>query len=255
MRLYTSTDRHARSDTRKQPVHYDFRVCRGVQPGQPELEKPLSQLHEHTANFVQYKSLGKLGLTLLMLEPVLREILPRNRNGMIPPDGVRTFEDELRQSLHTAQYENYGGIRLDPVAPLALYGRHKNRLGLRLQKDYRLVGDRAVVEEYILDNYTTTEGHDVSKRFLANTLTPIAPHITIGTVLYEHLTPEQGQALQDDPTWFVHSEAYASMEAQRLEYDFVSDKLANPGPPPLVEHICLPESLSLSALSVVCRPR
>ena len=57
---------------------WSFRVMRGVAPEQQDLTEQLGYLAEHTREFIDYKNIGKLGVTLLMLDPVLREILDVN---------------------------------------------------------------------------------------------------------------------------------------------------------------------------------
>ena len=232
-----------RNATQKPQVRYESRVVRTVAPNQPELAVPLQRLGEHTRNFVDYKPLGKLGVTLVMLEPVLRQVLTTNRRGFIPRQALNNFEQELRNELHHAQYADYDIPLQDSFSPLALYGKHDQYLGIRLhEKDYRLVGDRAVVEQYIRDNY------DVGKRFLDRNLKRLRPHITIGEVHYENLDIEQREALQADPSAFVIREAYQGMDAMRRNYGIGIEAMD-------LETITFPETVTLNGLSVFVQQR
>ena len=246
-----------RSTTRKPPISYECRVVRSVAANQPELAGPLRLLKENTSNFVNYKwkesgkELGRLGVTLVMLEPVLRQILTKNRRGAIRREDVLTFETELREGMEHAQFENYD-IPLDQFSQLALYGRNKQYLGLQLsQRDYRMAADRTMVESYIRDNYDRADGEVVSKRFLARNLRRMEPHITIGEIDYAALMyrDEDGvmaaEKLQADPSSFVFDQAHKRMELHAQEFG------ANFEP----ETIVLPDHVTLNGLKIFCQQR
>lgn len=240
-----------RNATRKPSQRYECRVVRTVERDQPDLSRPLRQLQENTNNFITYKwnepgkELGRLGVTLVMLEPVLRQILGSNRHGTIRREELTIFEAELRDGMSHAQFSNYD-IPLQQFEPLALYGRHRQYLGLQLARsDYRMVADRAMVEQYIRDNYDRADGQAISRRFLARNLMRIEPHVTIGEVDYTALTAEQGRALRADPSQFVFDEAYARMEAN--EQEFGSDFAAQP--------IIFPEDVTLNGLRIFTQQR
>jgi hypothetical protein len=240
----TMTASRARSNTRGEQVRYECRVVRSLAPSQPELHRALGLLAANTANYVNY-DLGHAGVTIIMLEPILRQILMKNRRGIIPKENLRHFEDELTSNLKHAQYDNYD-IPLDPVRPLWLYGKNQNRLGLQFaRRDYRLVGDRAVVEEYIHDTYDKPDGSPVSQRFIDKNSRRLKPHATIGEVLYENMTPAQAWVFQADPAFFLVQEAYHQMRRNQEEY----------GSTYQIEDIIFPETVGLNGLRVFCQQR
>ena len=233
-----------RSDTRKEPVRYECRVVRSVEANQPELMRPLELLEANTTNYVRY-DLGKMGVTIVMLEPILRHILMKNRRGVIPREDLQRFESALVHDLGHAQYANYD-IPLDPFNPLALYGKDKNWLGLQFaQRDYRLVGDRAVVETYLRDNYEKPDGNPVSQRFIDQNTRRLKPHATIGEVRYENMTPEQTVSFQADPTLFLTRAVYDRMERDYIEYGIRHEG----------EEVVWPETVALDGLRVFCQSK
>jgi len=218
---------------------------RSVKQDQPELMKPLGLLQEHTSDIVTYKKCGELGVTLVMLEPVLRQILTKNRNGVIKREEVRDFEVELNEKLEHARYSDYN-IGLEQFYPLALYGKDKQWLGLQLDRhDYRMVGDRAVVEHYIRDNYDRSNGEDVSKRFLSKNLRRMLPHVTVGEINYDQIPNEEMESFIDNPGTYLVHRAYERMEYNREEYGTSLE----------VTPIVFPEEVSLNGLRVSCQRR
>jgi hypothetical protein len=234
-----------RNATRMPAPEYECRVVRSVAPEQPALTNPLDLLRSNTRNLVNYKKAGELGVTLVMLEPVLRQILPNNRRGVIQKDALVDFESELRDNLSHAQYSDYD-IPLDNINPLALYGRQKQYLGLQLdQKDYRLVGDRAMVERYMRDNYDRASGEGVSRRFLARNLRRMRPHITLGEIQYDNLDSEQVRSLHADPSSFMVRQATEHMVNDRKEPGFSGE----------IPEIVFPEEVTLNGLRIYCQPK
>jgi hypothetical protein len=218
---------------------------RSVKQDQPELFKPIQSLQENTSNLVTYKKCGELGVTLVMLEPVLRQILTKNHNGTIRREDITDFEVELNEKLEHAQYSDYD-IEIDQFKPLALYGKNKQWLGVQLNReDYRLVGDRAVVEHYIRDNYDRPNGEGVSKRFLSKNLQRMLPHITIGEVDYSQIPDEELGSFVDNPSQYLIERAYERMECNRQEYGTSLE----------VTPIVFPEQASLNGLRVFCQRR
>jgi hypothetical protein len=237
--------RRTRHDTRKEPVRYECRITRSAQPDQPELAEPLRLLEANTNNYIQYRGIGKIGVTIMMIEPVLRKILISDRRGIIPKQDLQDFEAELQDNLRHAQYADYD-VPVDPAQPLALFGRNKDRLALQLHpRDYRLVGDRAVVESYIQDNYEQNDGRPVSRRFLDRNSARFRPHITIGDVRYENMDARQVETFQADPSVFLIRESYRQMASDREDY----------GESYAVQDIILPEHVALNGLKVFCQQK
>lgn len=234
-----------RRNTHREPVRYECRITRSVATDQPELAEPLRLLEDNTNNYVNYRGIGKIGVTIMMIEPVLRKILLADRRGIIPKQDLKIFEGELQDNLHHAQYADYD-VPLDPVQPLALFGRNQDRLALQLDsRDYRLVGDRAVVEAYIQDNYDQNNGRPVSRRFLDRNSARFRPHITIGDVRYENMDSNQIEDFQADPSAFLIRESYRQMSSDRQDY----------GESYQVQDIILPDQVSLNGLRVFCQQR
>lgn len=236
----------ARSATRGEQPRYECRITRGLQLPQPELTEPLRLLAEHTSNYITYRNVGKVGVTIMMIEPLLRRIMVKNQRGVIPKDGLQTFETELRDRMSHAQFADYD-IPLDSFNPLALRGANDDRLALQFDpKDYRMVGDRAMVEAYMRDSYDQADGRPVSKRFIDKHSHRLLPHITIGDVHYENMTREQRDRFQEDPTAFLVTEAYHKMEWNQKEYGTSACES---------EQIVFPETVSLNGLSVFCQQK
>ncbi|HSX15759.1 MAG TPA: hypothetical protein VLF40_03125 [Candidatus Saccharimonadales bacterium] len=235
----------ARRDTRRERTRYECRVTRSLAPNQEDLARPLGLLAANTSNYVEYDELGKVGVTIMMLEPILRRILTPNRRGVISRDSLQQFETELKDDLSHAQYADYN-IPLDIFNPLALYGSDKNWLALQFSpKDYRMVGDRAVVEAYMRDNYVQANGRPVSKRFIDGNSRRLRPHATVGEVHYENMAPEQVGQFQADPTGFLVREAYARMARNQEQYGSACG----------VEEIIWPETVGLNGLKVFCQQK
>lgn len=235
-----------RSMTRSRgPVHYECRVVRDVVPNQPGLVTPLGILALHTSNFVDYRSPNKLSTTLVMLDGILRGILRPDRRGAIPREDIQRLEAGLRNDLTHAQYADYD-IPVNPFDPLGLYGRHKDRLAVRLaRRDYRLLADRAVVEAYLQDEYEQINGNPVSRRFIDRHTRRLDPHITIGTVLYENMSVDEVAGFQADPAFFL-------AQAVRTRVDHLESQLGEVYDRP---QVIWPEVASLNGLSVYCQQR
>lgn len=235
----------ARSSTFGERARYDCRVIRELEPGQDHIIQPLGLLAANTFHLVRYDDPGKWHMTLIMLNPLLRQILAPNRRGDIPRGGVQHFETELRRDLDHTRFADYE-VKLDPVHPLWLYGKDKNRLGMQLsQDDYRPVGDRAMVEAHLRANYDKPNGDPVSKRFIDQNSLPLKPHVTIGEVRYENMTTEEAELLRKDPTTFLTRAAYDRMdEIERLYGEGCG-----------AEDIVMPEEVSFAGLRVFCERR
>jgi hypothetical protein len=243
--MTATTYRPARRDTRGEQPRYDCRITRSVIQDQPELADPLRLLEANTSNYINYRGMGKIGVTIMMLEPVLRKILVPDGRGMISKQDLKVFEAELQNDLEHAQYADYD-VPVDPVYQLDLFGRNKDRLAIQLDpRDYRLVGDRAVVEAYIRDNYEQNDGRPISRRFFDRNSMRLRPHITIGDVRYENMDSNQVTTFQADPSVFLIREAQRQMISDRQDYGEAYE----------VRDIILPEQVSLNGLRVFCQQK
>ena len=83
----------------KAPLHYESEIQRRVEPLQPELKKALNSLEENTSDFIRYNSIGRLGVTLVILDPAVKRIVGTDKKGFITQEAVQHFED-LRRSVH-----------------------------------------------------------------------------------------------------------------------------------------------------------
>ena len=240
-----------RYDSPKQAKHYECRVARGLDQNQPELGRSLRQFEEATGDFVDYKwdkrgkELGELGVTLAMLEPVLRDVLDIPK-GAIQREDLTRFEVGLKERMESARYKDRS-IPLDAENPLGLYGKRKNQLALRLDsQDLRLPGERAMVERYIQNTYDRNDGGEVTNKFLSKKLQPLDPHITIGEINYDTLNSEETEALQENPTEFMRGQV-----SDHLDYlgdNFERGDTAQ-------DILMLPDKVSLNGLQVFCQRR
>ncbi len=223
----------------KNSIHYQSRVVRSVEPIQPELSKALNQLKETTGNFVEYKPIGRLGITLAILDPALKQVVGADKKGQVSDETIKHFEAELNEELDFANQGLEYPLK-NPNVPVDLYGSEQARLGITLsQRDLRLRGQRLIVEEYIKDTYPA-----VSRRFGSKDLAHIVPHVTIGTVIPAYLDKEDRDLLYKDPSDFmlgrVLQEQIHAAERYRLDQ-----------PEPIV----FPEAICLGGLHVVCEQR
>lgn len=242
---WADTPVRIRNRTEQRVPHYECRVIREVQRGQAELTQSLQLLADNTPELITYKKFGSLGVTLAMLEPVLRKILPANRRGAISRDDLREFESELVGTMARAQFTDYD-IRLNSFSELALYGKDKQYLALELdQRDLRLEGERAMIEQYIRNNYDQEDGSRVSKRFMSKNLSSLKPHITIGHVERENFSEAEYDAFVADPTTFMVQRADERMHANFEEYGGGFEP----------REIIFPETVTLGGLRIFCQQK
>jgi hypothetical protein len=225
----------------KEPVRYSCRVIRSIEQGRAGAARTLLPLIDNTSRYVEYEGVGKIGVTLVQLDPVLRSILGKDRRGAAALEGMPDFEAELRTKLAHAQYGEYS-IPVAPVGQLGVFGRDSNVLGLRLSEDdYRLRGDHAVVQAYVDDTYAQ-ENESTRARFLeANKMLDLS-HIALGRVRYENMSADEASDFRVDPTEFLTVAAEAEMSGNRERY---GDHFE-------VQDITYPDAVAFNGLSVVC---
>ena len=218
----------------KLAIRYQSRVVHELDHTQKGVTSPLSTLKKTTGNFIQYMPVGKLGVTLACIDPILKQILGVGKKGEIDDTTRRDFEAELNSELGFLDSQK---VTLDnPSVPFELYGRQKNRLGINLSTSAQLLGERVLVEKHIRREYPTT-----SSRFEDNLL-DWDPHITIGFVRPEYLTRDEIDDLHGDPSGFIIGKAVASAEADHERF----------GVENIADQIVFPDSLVLGGLGVVC---
>ena len=231
----------ARTSIHEQSRPYELRVMRRVAPGQPKLSKVIAALSETTGNFVNYKKdPRRLGVTLMMLGPLMRHLLGTGPGQRVTAEDLRTAEEDLNRRVAHAKYQDYNVPLFDPMfQPLDLYGHKKQYLGIRLSpKDLRLTGDRAIVESYFRGKFRLSE-NDLDRH-----LEDLDPHITIGRVLYGNMDEEQIAALQDNPSTFL-------LQADRARQERLVEFEGRPAVVPIV----FPEAIGLNGLRIVCQPK
>jgi hypothetical protein len=224
-----------RDQTTKKDPYWKIHLMRSVAPGQNGLENQLQYLREYTSDFVNYKEIGKLGVTLVMLEPISYKILGYNRNEKIPRKPLSDFERDLNKI-----FVDNGDCSVslsDPFHPFGIYGRGKRYLGLSLsakQEGYSLVDDRALILQHIVDSY------GVSKRYVRSNTVSLKPHITLGMVEMDILGGDDRQVLNRDPNKFIF---------QRIREDkYHREKWLGLDCPPIP---IIPESIVLNGLRAV----
>lgn len=226
-----------KESSHKSPIHYESRIVRQLEPGQPELTRPLNQLRDTTSDFVNYRSVGALGVTLAILDPALKHIVGTDKRGKISKQAIREFEAELNSELDAQDLGTEFALQ-DSNRPFELYGRDQDKLGITLSsRDSRLYGQRIVAENYIREEYP-----QISSRFGTNGLLRITPHITIGTIMPQYLDGEERRQLYRNPSDFVLDRVSHTQQAEREMFAIDSD----------VEPIVFPEHITLGGLRVVC---
>lgn len=228
-----------RTDTRTEQPDYELRVVRSVEPGQGQLLSVLALLKETTSDFIRYKTPRKLGVTVLMLGPLMRHVFDIAPGRQVPKNILQNTEEDLRAGMQHAQYQDYRIPLIDPLDgdPIELYGSNHQYVGLRLPKrDLRLTGDRAMVEEYFKRTY------GLSNNELDRHLVDLRPHITIGEVVTSNLSEQDKWDLRRAPYEFI---VRASLLRQQRMVD-LEDRLAVISPE-------LPETVSLNGLHIVCQ--
>jgi hypothetical protein len=225
----------------REQVHYSCRVIRSVERGREGAARALLPLMDNTGRYVEYETVGKIGVTLVQLDPVLRSILGKDKRGAAALEGMPDFQAELRDKLDHAQYGEYA-IPVSPEMQLGLYGRDSDVLGLRLSADdYRLRGDHAVVKAYIDDTYAH-ENESTRERFLQANRELDLSYIALGRVKLENMGADEASDFRADPTEFLAAAAEAEMNGNRERY----------GDHFVVHDITYPETVAFNGLSVVC---
>jgi hypothetical protein len=186
-----------RNRTHKKDPYWKIHIMRRVAPGQENLEKQLGLLGEYTSDFVNYKKMGQLGVTLVMLEPILHKIMGVNRGEKIRKNDLDKFVDELNDLF---EEEDCTLPLDDEFNPYGIYGRGKRYLGIQLSRrseDSPLYGDRTRIMDYIVDNY------GMNKRFIRNNTIRLKPHITLGTIDMGNLDSDERRDINRDPSRFI----------------------------------------------------
>lgn len=221
----------------KSSVHYDSRIIRQVEPGQPELKRALNQLRATTGDFIDYQSVGALGVTLAILDPALKHIVGTDKRGEISKGAIREFEAELNDELDIRSLGTDFALQ-NANSPFEIYGQNQDTLGITLStRDSRLYGQRIVAENYIREEYP-----GVSSRFGAHGLTRITPHIAIGTVMPQYMSGGERRDLYRNPSDFVLDRAMHAQQREAETYGISHE----------IEPIEFPEHIALGGLKVVC---
>ncbi len=251
-RFGNSQMQRIRTDTRKQTPRHELRVVRNVAPGQTALSSVLDILRDTTGNFVDYKKDdkekgghghrpdAKLGVTLLMLGPLMRHVFGIGPGQRVPVETLRSVETDLNARMAHAKFQDYSIPLQDQlVNPLGLFGAEDQYLGIVLDEDdLRLTGDRAIVEKYFRDKY------QLSRRAMRRHLAELRPHVTIGEVRYDQMSEEEAAAIRENPSAFIIGAAnYRQRRLAELEQ----------GPAPLP--VIFPETIMLNGLRIACQPK
>jgi hypothetical protein len=215
---------------------------RSVAPNQPELEAQFELLVEHTREIVSYKKLGTLGVTLLMLDPVLHTITDVERHKRIPVSKLQKLGQEVNEAFGHTQHDIYNVPIVDRYAPYGLYGYGDDKpyLGLRLgpiYEDEQLTQDRELVINHIAETYP------VDERTIRKGLIPLKPHITLGTVNWDALDIYQQEDFKRDPNAFISSFMRERVNLRKAE------KLVTADLP------VFPETICLNGLQAFCEPQ
>lgn len=182
--------------SRRPATHYDARLVRRVDAEHNDLAATIEAVQSATRDFTDFMPIGKLSVTLCDLSPVVRHVLNADKKGNIQEYAKQDFEQEIIEAIDT------DGQKI--VAPeqgdysFGLYGRWQNMLGIRLMAPSPLlIGERYIAERYIKDTYST------SPRFASEDLMDWEPHVTLGQIRYEALSPVQRSALQSNTSGFI----------------------------------------------------
>lgn len=216
-------------------VRYQSEIVHEVNPVQRELAVALKNLEKTTDTFVDYLPLGRLGISLASLDPVIRQILSTDKRGIINNSARKEFERDLNESL--AEFHGKTITVPSSTRPLGVFGHDKSELGIRLDvNDPLLFGERVLVERFI-----RIEHPAISERFGEEILN-WEPHIPIGAIRPGTLTNDQLEELQVDTNGFIHNamqQAYDEME-DRFGLDIGSRDFS------------FPDELALGGLRIVC---
>lgn len=232
---------HIRTNTHKRKPPHELRVVRTVAKDQTGLFGTLDTLRETTGNFVDYKDNDRLGVTVMMLGPLLQRLLGVGAGRQVPLKDLQETETDLKRAMQGARYQQYNVPLLDPAFnPLDLYGVGKKWLGIRLSpRVLWLAGERAMVEKYFKDTY------ELSNRDLGRHLVDLRrPHITIGEVRYDQMTADQVAAIRANPSDFV-------LGADRAR----QERLVELEGRPALELAVFPDEIGLNGLTIACQPK
>lgn len=218
----------------KQAVHYQSRIVHEVYPIQRELKATLKTLEQTTGDRIDYISVGRLGVTLATLDPLVKPILGLDKKGVIEKSAISDFEDELNTELEELHDRK---VHIADIShPLELYGKHKDKLALRLSKFEGLTEERIEVEKYLRE-----QEPNASSRFF-NELMGWEPHIVIGIVKPEKFDVDNMDSFLDNPSSYLDNLVSEVHLRDREVF----------GIEPKNDAIIFPEEISLGALRVVC---
>jgi len=226
----------------REPVRYSGRVIRTIEQSRDGAARALVPLMDNTQAYVEYEKPGKIGVTLLQLDPVIRSILGKDRRGVARLDGKSDFENELNANLKHAQYDEYS-IPVAEESQLGIYGRDEDVLGLRLSTDdYRLVGDHAVVKQYVDNTYAHLGGESARARFLQANSGLDLGYVALGRIRYENMSSDQRSDFRAGPTEFLELAAEVEMESNQERF----------GGNYKAHEIVFPDVVAFNGLSVAC---
>lgn len=218
----------------KQAIRYQSSIVHQVHPTQRELAGTLKEVQAATHEFVEYLPIGRLGITLARLDPVIKKILGADKRGVISDVTRRDFEAEINDSLKFPR--EYQVDVENPELPLTV-AADTNALSIKLSMDDpQLYGERVLVERYVRREYPTA-----SARF-GDDIVSWEPGVTIGYIKPEALSTDQYDDLLDDPSLYISQAVYDARAYSAEQFG-----LEQP-----TSRIVFPESISLSGLGVVC---
>lgn len=216
-------------------VRYQSRVVHEINPIQREFVDTYKHLQETTDHIVDYIPVGRLGVVLAGLDPVIKQIISTDRRGNINEAARRELECDINEALPDMRQtvvRTSGGAR-----PFALYGADKQELGIKLStSDPVLFGERVLVERFIRDEHPRA-----SNRF-GEELLNWQPHIRIGFIRPGVLDAEQLQELHDDPTGYIENAMHQTHQNMQERY----------GIPVECRELVIPDELVLGGLKIVC---
>jgi len=184
-----------RNHVHKKEQYWGLHISRSVAPGQPIFESEFEKLKAFNSDIIRFKKIGELGLTLVMVDPLLHDIFDMGYHERVPKKKVSTFAAELN-SLHEVSQSDCLHVEIaDPKNPYSVYG--SRYFGLQVKYNEELYQDRQLIVDHILDRY------QISKNQAKSRLKNLDPHITLGSIMLKGFDKRQRKELFLNPNSFM----------------------------------------------------
>ena len=198
-----------RNSTHKSKTDYSLGVKRVLAPNQPDFEAYLDYLKQKTGDFIDFRSIGKAGIKLLMLDDILQVAKVAQGNNA-PIIQLPVVEKQLNELFKELPKQNFEAKIYKK--PFYLYGQNRQNLAIKLnianEEQQHLTGREAVID-FFKDEY------GVSEKTLRQKLDTLKSDVTVGAVRWSELEEFDQHDFIKDPSMFILSKLRANMQVRK----------------------------------------